>query len=65
MILGSKARLFPGEEQEKALWRSAGTARFVYNWTLARQEENYNNAGTLFQWRKVPVLIWKIRICTS
>ena len=40
MILGRKVRLFPSEEQEKALWRSAGTARFVYNWTLARQEEN-------------------------
>lgn len=45
MILGRKVRLFPSEEQEKALWRSAGTARFVYNWTLARQEENYNNGN--------------------
>ena len=45
MILGRKVRLFPSEEQEKALWRSVGTARFVYNWTLARQEENYNNGN--------------------
>jgi len=45
MILGRKVRLFPSEEQEKTLWRSAGTARFVYNWTLARQEENYNNGN--------------------
>ena len=45
MILGRKVRLFPSEEQEKALWRAAGTARFVYNWTLARQEENYNNGN--------------------
>ena len=45
MILGRKVRLFPSEEQEKALWRSAGTARFVYNWTLAREEENYNNGN--------------------
>ena len=45
MILGRKVRLFPSEEQEKALWRSAGTARFVYNWTLARQEENYKSGN--------------------
>jgi len=45
MILGRKVRLFPSEEQEKALWSSAGTARFVYNWTLARQEENYKSGN--------------------
>ncbi|WP_330571483.1 helix-turn-helix domain-containing protein [Serpentinicella alkaliphila] len=27
------------------LWQSVGTARFIYNWTLARQEENYKNGG--------------------
>ena len=45
MIMGVKIRLRPTEEQEQALWKSAGTARFVYNWTLARQEENYANGG--------------------
>ena len=23
------------------MWKSVGTARWVYNWTLARQQENY------------------------
>ncbi len=45
MILGNKVRIFPTKEQEQKLWQSVGTARFIYNWTLARQEENYKNGG--------------------
>ena len=45
MILAKKIRLYPSELQEQKLWQSVGTARFIYNWTLARQEENYKNGG--------------------
>ena len=45
MILGTKVRLHPTKEQEQKLWQSVGTARFIYNWTLARQEENYKNGS--------------------
>lgn len=45
MILTKKVRLMPTPEQEKKIWQSAGTARFIYNYTLARQEENYKNGG--------------------
>lgn len=45
MILAKKVRIKPTPDQEQALWRSAGAARWVYNWTLARQEENYRNGG--------------------
>jgi len=45
MILGNKARLYPTKEQEQKLWQSVGTARFIYNWTLAKQEENYKLGG--------------------
>lgn len=45
MILGMKVRLFPTKEQEQKLWQSVGTARFIYNWTIAREEENYKNGG--------------------
>lgn len=45
MILGKKVRLSPTKEQEQKLWQSVGTARFIYNWTLARQEENYKNGS--------------------
>ena len=45
MILAKKIRLYPTEEQEQKLWQSVGTARFIYNWVIARQEENYKNGG--------------------
>ena len=45
MILAKKVRLYPTEIQEQKLWQSVGTARFIYNWTIARQEENYKNGG--------------------
>ncbi|MBY6846692.1 IS200/IS605 family element transposase accessory protein TnpB [Clostridium botulinum] len=45
MILARKVRIIPNIEQEQKLWQSVGTARFIYNWTLARQEDNYKNGG--------------------
>lgn len=45
MILSKRVRLYPSELQEQKLWQSVGTARYIYNWTLARQEENYKNGG--------------------
>ena len=49
MILAKKVRLYPSEIQEQKLWQSVGTARFIYNWTLSRQEENYKMVVNLFQ----------------
>ncbi|MGL4867960.1 MAG: helix-turn-helix domain-containing protein, partial [Cetobacterium sp.] len=43
MILSKKIRLKPNKTQESLLWKSTGTARFIYNWTLGRQKENYEN----------------------
>ena len=43
MILASKIRLYPTKEQEEKLWKSAGTARFIYNWVIAKQEEKKEN----------------------
>lgn len=45
MILGRKIRLYPTEYQEQKLWQSVGTSRFIYNWTISKQEENYKNGG--------------------
>ena len=45
MILTKKVRIIPNIDQEQKLWQSVGTARFIYNWTLAQQEENYKNGG--------------------
>ena len=45
MILTKKIRLKPTKKQTSLLFQSAGTARWVYNWTLGRQKENYDNGG--------------------
>lgn len=45
MILAKKVRLFPNFKQEQQMWKSAGTKRWVYNWTLAKQHDNYKNGG--------------------
>lgn len=45
MILAKKIRIIPTKEQEDQLWKSVGTARWTYNWTLRKQEENYKNGG--------------------
>ena len=45
MIQGIKVRLEPNNKQKTKLFQYAGTARFIYNWTLAKQEENYKNGG--------------------
>ncbi|MBJ8084354.1 helix-turn-helix domain-containing protein, partial [Bacillus cereus group sp. N14] len=45
MMLAKKVRIKPNKEQELQLWKSVGTARWAYNWTLAKQEENYKNGG--------------------
>ena len=46
MILATKVRLEPNNKQRSKLFQSAGTARWAYNWTLAKQEENYQAGGT-------------------
>lgn len=40
-----KVQLKPNNKQRTKLFQSAGTARWVYNWTLARQEMNYKAGG--------------------
>lgn len=45
MIISRKIRLLPTKEQEAKMWQSVGTARYIYNWTLVKQEENYKNGG--------------------
>lgn len=45
MILSKKIRIKPTPEQEQKLWQFVGTARFIYNWTLGKQKENYKNGG--------------------
>lgn len=48
MIKGIKVQLKPNNKQKTKLFQSAGVARFAYNWTLGRQQENYKNGGKLY-----------------
>lgn len=45
MITTLKVRLEPNNKQMSKLFQSAGVARWTYNWTLAKQEENHKNGG--------------------
>lgn len=42
MIIGIKIRLKPTKEQEILFWKSAGVARWSYNYFLAESENHYN-----------------------
>lgn len=37
--------LIPNNKQKTKLFQYANTARFIYNWTLAKEQENYKNGG--------------------
>ena len=37
--------LLPNNKQETKLFQYARTARFAYNWALAKEQENYKNGG--------------------
>lgn len=45
MILSKKVRLLPTKEQEQQLWKSVDASRFVYNWTLSKQKDNYSQGN--------------------
>lgn len=45
MIKSYKIRLEPNNKQRNRMFEFAGAKRFAYNWTLSKQQENYNNGG--------------------
>lgn len=45
MIKGFKVKLHPSESQRFLMAKAFGTARWVYNWCLHRQRENYKAGG--------------------
>ena len=45
MIKSIKVRLNPNNKQKTKLFQYANTARFAYNWSVARQEENYKQGN--------------------
>ena len=49
MIKTLKIRLKPNNKQETKMFQFCGAKRFAYNWTIARQQENYKNGGKFIQ----------------
>lgn len=45
MIKAIRVKLIPNNVQKDLLFQCAGTARFVYNWALGKQQTNYENGG--------------------
>ena len=45
MIKSIKVMLLPNNKQRTKLFQYANTARFAYNWAIARQQENYKSGG--------------------
>ena len=45
MIKSIKVRLLPNNKQSTKLFQYAGCTRFAYNWTIAREQENYKQGN--------------------
>lgn len=45
MIVSTKIRLEPNNKQKTKLFKSSNVARWAYNWTIGKQQENYKNTG--------------------
>ena len=45
MIKTIRVMLLPNNKQKTKLFQYANTARFAYNWALAKEQENYKNGG--------------------
>lgn len=45
MIKSIKVMILPNNVQKTRLFQHAGAARFLYNWALSREEENYKAGG--------------------
>lgn len=62
MIKSIKVMLLPNNVQKTRLFQHAGAARFMYNWALGREEENYESEGkflTYYDLMKEVVLLKK------
>lgn len=48
-MLAKKIRIKPTKIQEDKLFKSAGVARWAYNWTIEQQEKSYKNTKKIVQ----------------
>ena len=45
MIKSIKIMLLPNNKQKSKMFQYSNTARFAYNWAIAKEQENYKNGG--------------------
>ena len=48
LIKSIKVMLLPNNKQKTKLFQYANTARFAYNWTIAKEQENYKSGGDIY-----------------
>ena len=61
-FIGNKIRLLPTKEQEELFFKSAGCSRFIYNWALNKQIENYKNDNKFIKTKNIVKLERKIKL---
>lgn len=44
-MITKKVRIKPTKQQKSQLYKSSGTARFIYNWVLGKQKENHKQGN--------------------
>lgn len=49
MIKTLKVKLKPNNKQQTKMFQFASAKRFAYNWTIAKEQENYKNGGKFIQ----------------
>ena len=49
MVKSIKVMLLPNNKQKTKMFQCAGSARFAYNWAIAKQQENYANGLNFIQ----------------
>lgn len=61
MIKSMKVMLLPNNVQKTRLFQHAGAARFLYNWALAKEEENYKAGGKFISFYDLSKELTKIK----
>ena len=61
MIIAKKIRLFPTKEQEEKMIESCNVARYIYNYTLAKQEQNYKDGNKFIKNTEIRKEITKLK----
>ena len=66
MLIAKKIKLNPTPEQEILFWKSAGTARFAYNYYLSENEKYYKHIPEIadkVEYKTTLILIFIVNKC--